>query len=144
MQGSGGQAEYVSLITKYQSALYAYILTIHPDRNAAEDILQEANLILWQRMDSFEMGSNFQAWAYKITYFQTMRYLKTKKRKSWLSYSDELLEILSEETTDRFNNFIEKRDALRKCISELNPEDAKLLNIPHQKNFTKRYPKTTF
>ena len=128
------QATYVSLITKYQSALYAYILTIHPDRNAAEDILQEANLILWKRMGDFEMGTNFQAWAYKIAYFQTMRYLKPKKRKSWLCYDDELLDILNEDTLERFDNFLDKRDALRKCISELKPDDAALLNIRYEHN----------
>ncbi len=128
------QATYVSYITKYQSALYAYILTIHPDRNAAEDVLQETNLILWKRIDDFEMGTNFQAWAYKIAYFQTMRYLKTKKRKSWLFYNDELLDVLNEETLERFDNIMEKRDALKHCISKLKPDDAELLNIRYEHN----------
>jgi len=126
------QAEYVGLITKHQSPLYAYILTIHPDRNAAEDILQEANMVLWRRMDDFEHGTNFQAWAFRIAYFQTMRYLKTRKRKSWLCFDDDLLDILSEDAEEQLDGFLDKRDALRKCITKLSNEDTKLLRYRYE------------
>ena len=76
-------AEHVRLITEYQPALYAYILTLHPDRVNAQDILQETNLVLWQKAGELRGGTNFKAWAFRIAYFQTLAQLKRRKRGAW-------------------------------------------------------------
>jgi RNA polymerase sigma-70 factor (ECF subfamily) len=70
------ESEFVLLITSHQAAIYAYVLTLLPDRVAAQDILQETNLVLCRKRDEFEPGTNFKAWAFSIAYWQTMAHLK--------------------------------------------------------------------
>lgn len=128
------QAEYVRLITKHQSALYAYILSIHPNRAAAEDILQETNLVLWKRMDDLNEGASFQAWAFRIAYFQTMRYLKTRKRQSWLVFDDDMTAEIAEEAEEKQSGFEDKRQALRQCLSKLKRGDVTMLRLRYEEN----------
>ena len=49
------ETEFVLLITRHQAAIYAYILTLHPNRVAAQDILQETNLVLCRKVAEAEM-----------------------------------------------------------------------------------------
>ena len=46
--------EYSQMITRIQKSLYAFILSLLPNRNEAEDILQETNLILCKKANEFD------------------------------------------------------------------------------------------
>ena len=50
--------QFVSLLTRYQQRVYLFILSLVPDRADAEDVLQETNLVLWQKFDDFTPGSD--------------------------------------------------------------------------------------
>src|SRR5690606_13108053 len=48
--------EYLQLVTRHQASIHGYIRSIAPGA-PADDILQEANVILWERADTFEPGT---------------------------------------------------------------------------------------
>ena len=60
------QERFVRDLINCQPALHAYILSLLPNRNDANDVLQDVNLVMWRRSDEFTEGTNFVAWAYKI------------------------------------------------------------------------------
>jgi RNA polymerase sigma-70 factor (ECF subfamily) len=66
-------ADTIRQISQHQAALLAYVLTLHPDRSEAQDILQETNVVLWQKIDEFRDGTNFKAWAFRIAYHRRSR-----------------------------------------------------------------------
>ena len=45
--------EYLQLVTRHQAAIYGYLRTIAPGA-PLEDILQEVNIVLWNRAADFE------------------------------------------------------------------------------------------
>lgn len=49
----------MQLLTSHQQTLYAYIRTLLPEADVASDVLQETNLMLWQRAGEFSPGSDF-------------------------------------------------------------------------------------
>jgi len=65
--GSYNEAEkrkqLVALLTQHQRRIFSYIYTLVPDRTDAEDLLQEASLIICEKFDDFEVGTDFVAWA---------------------------------------------------------------------------------
>jgi RNA polymerase sigma-70 factor (ECF subfamily) len=121
------QANCVQLITSVQQRLHAYILTMLPRSSAADDILQETNLVMWKKIDSYEPGTNFNAWAYKIAYFQTLSYVKKAKRHEWLRFDTELMETLADEIEEEFESFDEENSTLRRCIDKLSEADRKFV-----------------
>ena len=109
--------EYSRKLTNIQRSLYAYILSILPNRADAEDILQETNLILCKKANEYDPEGHFQGWAFRIARYQVMAHM-TKSRRSKICFSNELVESMSEEDFDHQNVQITQR-ALQLCYDLL-------------------------
>lgn len=126
------ESEFVLLITRYQAALYAYILTIHPNRVAAQDILQETNLVLWRKIADFEAGTDFKAWAFRTAYWQTMAHLKRLQRAGLVTLEPDVLELVAREAEEILGDFEERHLALKSCLQKLPAGDASILAAHYQ------------
>ena len=91
--------EYSRKLTAIQRPLYAYILSLLPNRSDAEDILQETNLILCRKADEYDPNKHFQGWAFRIARYQIMAHM-TKAKRSKISFSNELVDAMAEEDFD--------------------------------------------
>ena len=120
--------EPIRLLSQLQPALYAYILTLHPNRVDAEDILQETNVTVWKKLSEFEPGTNFRAWVFRIAYFQTLAERKRLSRKPTIFELDEtLLKVLADEAEIQLEGYDERSVALKGCLSELRTDDTRIL-----------------
>jgi RNA polymerase sigma-70 factor, ECF subfamily len=124
--------ELMRLLTAHQGMLYAYILSVHPNRVAAQDILQETNMALWKKRELFEAGTNFKAWAFRFAHFQTLAHLKRVKNRGWLIFSEKLMEAMSEEACEALDDFDERSGALRNCLAKLSGTDQDLIRSHYQ------------
>ena len=52
------QAEFVGQTARQQAALHAYIISLMPGIDGVDDVLQETNIVLWEKRKSFEPGTN--------------------------------------------------------------------------------------
>jgi RNA polymerase sigma-70 factor, ECF subfamily len=124
--------EIMRLLTAHQGMLYAYILSVHPNRVAAQDILQETNMALWKKRDLYEAGTNFKAWAFRFAHFQTLAYLKRVKNRDWLVFSEKLMEAMSDEACEVLDEFEARSGALKNCLSKLSATDQELIRSHYQ------------
>ncbi|MBT8044519.1 MAG: sigma-70 family RNA polymerase sigma factor [Verrucomicrobiae bacterium] len=119
--------EFVYQLTDWQNRLFGYLVTLLGNVHDARDVLQEANLVMWRRMDTFTAGTDFGAWARKCAYFQAMAFLRDRKRAPSL-LGEELLALIAEEQEETsLIDENERKLALRDCISQLTDEQRKLL-----------------
>jgi RNA polymerase sigma-70 factor (ECF subfamily) len=116
----GASRDFVELMTQYQGRLYGYVLSLSGDPDAANDVLQEANIVLWKQSSQFKPGSNFKAWAFRIAHFQFMAY-RQKRIRDKVLFSDELLSMLASEAKEIDEWYEERALALEHCL-ELMPE----------------------
>ena len=121
------RGEFVQLLTKAQLGLLRYITTLVGDPEAASNILQNTNVLLWKKADEFELGTNFDAWATTIAYWQVRAYGRDRKRDRHI-FSEDLIVQLAEETG-------EPRDMeftislLRSCLQNLRGSNRELVNM---------------
>lgn len=127
------ESEFVLLITSHQTAIYAYILTLMPDRVAAQDVLQESNLVLCRKRDEFEPGTNFKAWAFRIAYWQTMAHLKRVKRSGLVALDPDVFELVALEAEEQLEDLEDRHLALRSCLQKLPAGDASILLAHYQR-----------
>jgi RNA polymerase sigma-70 factor (ECF subfamily) len=59
-------ASFEALLAPAIDAAYGYAFRLSHDRSDAEDLVQEAALLAFRAFGSFEPGSNFRAWFFKI------------------------------------------------------------------------------
>lgn len=126
------ESEFVLLVTGQQSAIYAYILTLHPNRVAAQDILQETNLVLCRKVSEFEAGTNFRAWAFKVAYWQTMAHLKRVQRAGLVTLEPDVLDLIAQDAEEQLADFDDRNLALRSCLQKLPPGDTSILLAHYQ------------
>ena len=58
--------EFVGLLTASHGKLLGYLLSLLGRWHDAQDVLQRASLLMWQKFGSFESGTDFMAWASTI------------------------------------------------------------------------------
>jgi RNA polymerase sigma-70 factor, ECF subfamily len=113
-------AEFVRRLTGCQPRLYAYIMTLVLDPHEADDVLQQANLVMWEKLDEFLVCENFDALACRVAYFQVLAYRRDRSRqRRRLLFDDQLIETLATAVrgkTDAFQGYLA---ALRDCMAKL-------------------------
>ena len=107
--------DFIELMTSFQGRLYGYILSLLADPNVANDILQETNIILWQKSAEFKMGSNFKAWSFRIANFKVMAHRQRQMRDK-LVFDDDFMNNLTIEANTYDETYEEKQKILTNCI----------------------------
>ncbi|WP_035611980.1 sigma-70 family RNA polymerase sigma factor [Haloferula sp. BvORR071] len=121
------QLEYLQLVTRHQAAILGYIRSIAPGA-PVDDILQETNVILWERAASFEPGTHFKAFAFRIAHLKTLEFLRTSKRRAWLVFDSDLLEAISQRQSEQEASNADAQAALSSCLADLDPDERELLH----------------
>jgi RNA polymerase sigma-70 factor, ECF subfamily len=119
---------FVELLTLHQRKLYGFIYTLVPNPPDAEDLLQQTNLILWQKSEEFDLNSNFSAWAYRIAHLEVLHYLR-EKRRNRVVFNDELITRLAKIRQDREETHLSDRAALAGCVEKLSEADRRLIEL---------------
>jgi RNA polymerase sigma-70 factor (ECF subfamily) len=122
---TGPPAEFIAHITRAQRALHAFILTLVRHSADADDVLQEANLVLWSKAAEYDPSRDFMPWAFTIARYQAMAHLK-KQQRSRVFFDDELLSRLADEAVAEIAETDARRRALGGCLQKL-PEPQRAL-----------------
>jgi RNA polymerase sigma-70 factor (ECF subfamily) len=110
--------EFVELISGCQGRLFAYIAAALGDADRANEVLQETNLVIWRKSDDFEIGTNFDAWVFRIASFQVMAYRQRQLRDKLL-FDQNLVENISCRAQQRSELYEARLKRLDRCIEKL-------------------------
>lgn len=121
--------EFASLLIDYQEVIRAFIITQIPGSPDVRDILQEVNMVLWEKQNSFQQGTNFGAWACTVARYKVLEHCRKEARRSgFFVFNDELSRVLAAEVQEREPDALEdKRWALDQCLAKLSPSNRRLL-----------------
>ena len=120
--------QFVRLYLQNQKRIQGLILALVPRGADADDVLQEASAVLWQKFSEFEPGTNFAAWALRIARYQVMAYYTTQKRQR-ARLSDETLDAVVDKMAVRREREESRSVALDGCLAGLDRADRDLLKI---------------
>jgi RNA polymerase sigma-70 factor (ECF subfamily) len=115
--------------------LRAFALSLVPRWVDSEEVLQIANVVMWQKFDQFQPGTNFFSWACRVIHLTSKDYLKRQGREK-LRFCDEFLDRVAVETTDRQDELAEREKALSQCIAKLRDKQRQILNLRYQQGQT--------
>jgi RNA polymerase sigma-70 factor (ECF subfamily) len=118
--------DVLALFARHQRRLYLYIASMLPDPAAAEEVLQETNIVVWRKFEQFQPETDFRAWVFRIAYFEVRKHLE-RQRRQHLSFSQELLDELAVEYERQEPLLESRREVLPHCIEKLPPADRELV-----------------
>ncbi len=112
------------LFVRNEGAIRAFIRSLQPSLADADDVLQETFLTVSRKAESFELGTNFVAWACSIARLKVLENLRQKKRLNALSVA--AINALADDAPA--SEFIAMREErLNGCIEKLSPKSRELL-----------------
>jgi RNA polymerase sigma-70 factor (ECF subfamily) len=119
---------FLRLFLQNERRLYAYILTLLPHRADADDVLQEASLVMWDKFDEAQPPDDFVAWGCRVAYFKILDFFKKNKR-SRVQFSQAMLERVAETAVEQADTLqLDARsEALAGCIAKLKTPERDLL-----------------
>jgi RNA polymerase sigma-70 factor (ECF subfamily) len=119
-------ANAVHQLVLCQDRLYAYILALLGDPNAAEDVLQETNLTATERLAETATICDFTAWLFGVARHQVQMQRRRQARER-LRFNEELFDLLATELPTATTDLNIRQVALRHCLSDLPTEQRELI-----------------
>lgn len=135
---------FVKLLTGHQAALRAFIVSLIPGSSDVQDVLQDTNVVLWEKMDDYQPGTNFNAWAFAIARNTVKAQLRKTKRNQSPALREDIIHAICDtwyqrapETTSR------KQLALDDCLKTLSGSEQDLISARyHSGDSLETYSKT--
>jgi len=127
--------DFVQRMISVQSRLYAFIMSLVHNPEQAADVLQQTNLVMWQKSDQFEPGTNFTAWVFQIARYQVMA-LRQRQRRDRHVYDDETIAAVAAEFEQRSDALDDRITALSHCLGEINEDARELLTRRYRDGLT--------
>ena len=120
----------VQELTSSQTRLYGFILTLLPNRDAARDVLQETNLVIWRKADEFAPGSGFWAWATQIARYQVLSHFRDSGRDR-LVFDEAVIENLAT-AAEQHSADPDRVRVLVACVKKLPPAQAEAVALRYR------------
>ncbi|MEM1294656.1 MAG: sigma-70 family RNA polymerase sigma factor [Verrucomicrobiota bacterium] len=125
------EADFMRLLLQHENALRAFARSLLPSWDAVDDVIQDASVIMWQKLGQLEEEEGFLPWGKVIVRFHCFRYHEQKKKKG-ASFSHELVSILADEA-EKIDEVAHasRRRALETCLLKLSEPERELVFAPY-------------
>jgi RNA polymerase sigma-70 factor, ECF subfamily len=124
--------EFVRLLKQHDRRVAAYIFSLVPDWNDAEDLVQNTCVRLWEQFDEYRSGEDFGAWACTIARYEVMTYRKRTCREK-LQFSSEVVDALATQAAADHDSAEHRLKALGDCTRQLSDAARLLLDLCYAK-----------
>jgi RNA polymerase sigma-70 factor (ECF subfamily) len=127
------QAEqFAALWTAAQPTISAFIRTLIPQYQQADEVLQRVAVTLVRKFDQYDPTRPFGAWAVGVAKYEVLYYRRERATDRYL-FGDGLIEQIA----SRYELFVEEvdpiREALRRCIDDLKGRSKRVIELRYRR-----------
>jgi RNA polymerase sigma-70 factor (ECF subfamily) len=123
--------EFLRLFMPLQGELLAFILAAGVSSADADDVLQNAAVVMWRKFDTFEPGTNYRAWAFAVLRFEIRKTFSSRATRV-LSLTDGALADLEAMATAEPEPPQTRVKALVECLGRLRPNARSLVDLRYR------------
>ena len=130
-------AEFGGQLASCQADLLTYAFSLVQNMADAEDVCQRAAVVLWQKYDQFQTGSDFRLWALKTTQFEAFNFIRRRRTDRAFFHDETLLAIAATQGTDDDPADSQNQwKLLTGCLEKLTSRQRKLLKARYEGTMT--------
>ncbi|MBI1369161.1 MAG: sigma-70 family RNA polymerase sigma factor [Planctomycetes bacterium] len=118
--------EFATTLARFQHRIYAYALMLTGEPGAAEEVVQQVNVVLCAKADDFVRGTDFMAWAAATVRFEVKAF-RTKQSRDRHVFDAATFDILAAEADANLSGLDETTAALHQCIERLSDRQRAIL-----------------
>ena len=129
--------QFSRLYLEHSRNLLGYIITLVGNRSEAEDVLQNVCVVLWEKFDEFEPGTNFLAWARRIAYLKVLEHHRLGRGQAKL-LRERFFQVADAAYTTAKDDghLLKERLALRACSEKLHHRDREIIACVYERNLS--------
>ena len=111
------QDRFLRLFTANDAAIRAFVRSLVPTRQDAEDVMQEIAVVLWRKFSELP-DDDFRRWAFGVARYEVLAWRRDKARDRHV-FGDETLDLLAGASEQAMPAHDARREALELCLSKL-------------------------
>jgi len=112
------QIRFLKLYTANELAIRAYVRTLVPSRDDVEEVMQEVAVVLWKKFADYPTGEDFRKWAFAVSRYEALAWLRDRARDR-LVFNQDVLDLIAKEAEVRSDYHQRQREALDRCLEKL-------------------------
>lgn len=124
---------FLHLLSQYERQIFGFIFAMVQNTSDAEDVFQQASLVMWQKFDQFQPDTDFLAWARTVARYKVLDFLKAKRRDR-ICFSEALVAQLDDRHRKRTDVHKDRTEALVSCKKKLSVTDQQLLALCYDRS----------
>jgi RNA polymerase sigma-70 factor, ECF subfamily len=128
---------FAELLHQHHGDLFSFIYSLVLNQADAEDLYQEAAVVLWRKFDEFEPGTDFRRWAIRVAHLKVLNFVRLHRRRRML-FSDDVLQTIADSHQREEGAAQARREALQACVKKLASHDQRLVDsrYSHQQSIS--------
>ncbi len=119
------------LVNQFQQRLYWHIRRILLDHDDTNDVIQNVFIKVWKNFENFRQDSQLYTWLYRIATNESLTFLKQKKRRAFVSFSDVEYEMADSLNNDPLFTGDKIQLKLQQAILKLPPQQRIVFNMKY-------------
>ncbi len=123
--------EFMRLYMTHESKIRGYVLCMVNSWTDADDIMQEAVIVMMKKFEGFDSQQGFVKWALRVAHFEVLNHVSNKRNRLPL-FSQSVLEAIQERAAREIQRQDVRREALQRCILKLRDRDQEILRLRYE------------
>lgn len=124
-------SEFMRLYMTHESKIRGYVLCMVNNWADADDILQEAVIVMMKKFQGVDSKQGFLKWALRVAHFEVLNHVSNKRNRLPL-FSPDVLEAIEERASREVQKQDVRRDALQSCMLKLRDRDQEILRLRYE------------
>lgn len=126
---AGEQSAFDALYTRYYEAVFTNAIIVLKNNAAAEDIVQEVFLALWEKRNALRHPENIAGWLFVTTSNKSLNYLRRQLRQRLSNTPPEALSDIMYVSEDENQLEEAQLQVLQEAIDSLPPQRKKVFEL---------------
>lgn len=119
--------EFVRLLKQHDRRVSAFLFSLVPNWDDAQDLLQDTCVRLWEQFDDYRADEDFGTWACTIAHYLVLTYRKRTQRERY-HFNLAVIDALNKQVAKDHSENEERLRILADCVSKLSTFARDLLN----------------
>lgn len=110
----------------------SYARALLPTWEVVDEVMQEASVVMWRKLDQLKNEEEFLPWAKVIVRYEALRARRTFARDRH-QFGDDVFELLAADDFSTEEEFLaNERSAMKGCLAKLDPAQREMILLPYR------------
>ena len=121
---------FVQVFARHEADLRRFIRSLVPTRVDADEVVQQAALVLWRKFEDYDRETDFMKWACVVARFEALAY-RRKMARDRLVFREDVFDLLASEGVEEAEERQAEQNALEECLGTMSEKQRHFVTLAY-------------